>query len=236
MRKAVLFFVFTILITGVAFTQFQLEPSFGYFFNTDTYEKDLKRSFNGLNTNITMRYLFTENIGIFVCGDFKFWDSANNDDYAKFIASSGMKATIKDDSSGYTLNLNLGLALAYPVNEKLGFQADIGLSNTVLASDYVIGTLEWSDYYYSYKANVGYFIDGISSLGFYSSIFGRVFILSDSSVDLYLSFGARIDYKFTRIEKGEIVIAGVEQKFNESVNDYSGFSIAPFVGILGSFK
>jgi hypothetical protein len=233
MKRFVLSILFVILITGFAFAELQIDNSVGYFFNTDTYDS-VKRSFNGLNLNITPRYFFNKNIGIFIGGDFKAWFSANNSEYVDLFETAGMTAKI-DDSIGFKLDFDFGLALAYPVSDKFGLQMDLGLSTTVLALDSISGTLEWEDYYYYYKANTDISIDKISSMGIYVNIFGRYLLLDEGKAKSYFTFGFKIDYKFTRDESGKIIIAGISQKYSGSESNFSGLSIAPFIGYMGSF-
>jgi hypothetical protein len=227
MKKIFLLSVFIISITSFTFADFQLDTSSGYFFNTDTYKEDkISRSFNGINLNITARYLFSRYIGLYLGGDFKAWFSANNDDYTKYFETAGMKAKF-DEDIGFKLDLNFGIALAYPINSKFGIQSDIGLSNTVLGIETITGKVT----YLGNSINTGVFIDKMSGMGIYGSILGRYEIMKNG----YLSFGLRVDRKFTRKEKGEVVTGGVSAKFDD-VPDFKSFTIAPFIGFLASFK
>jgi hypothetical protein len=224
MKRIAVFAVLLLLSCTFVFAEFQLEPSLGYFFNTDNYD-GVKRSFGGLNTNISLRYFFTKYIGIFLSGDFKAWFSANNDEYVQQFQSAGMRASI-DDDFGCKLDLIFGPAFSYPINDKFGLQGDIGLSATVWAKEAITGTVKYS----GYTMDTGIFIDKISSIGFYSSIFGKYLLMKNG----YITFGLRMDYKFTRKESGEVITAGVSQKYSDT-NSFSGFAIAPFVGFMGSY-
>jgi len=228
MRKFVLLVLFAILITGVAFAEFQLETDFGYFFNTDDYDS-VKRSFNGMNLSITPRYFFTENIGLFIGGNFKAWFSADNNEYIKKFENAGMSVTI-DDTVGFKLDFNIGFALALPINERFGLQSDIGISITSLYIESITGDVTAMGYRMSY----GIFPDKVSSVGFFSSIFGR-YLVSEKDGKNYLTFGIKMDFKFNREESGEVIVAGVSQKYSGTESNFSGFSIAPFIGYLGRF-
>ena len=228
MKKIIAFLIFMVFLTSVVFAEFQLESSIGYFFNTDTYDS-INRSFNGLNLNITPRYFFTENIGLFFGGDFKAWFNANNNEYIKQFENSGMNVTI-DDTLGFKLDLNVGLALALPINQKFGLQSDLGISFTVLYIESITGNITTMGYSMSY----GIFPDKVSSMGFYSSIFGR-YLISESGNKGYLTFGIRMDFKFNRDESGEVIVAGVSQKYSGNEPNFFGFSIAPFIGYMGSY-
>ncbi|MDR0322186.1 MAG: hypothetical protein LBI28_11835 [Treponema sp.] len=231
MKRIFLFFFLTVLITGFAFAEFQLESGFGYFFNTDNYS-DGKRSFNGMNINITSRYFFTENIGIFLASDFKVWFEADNSAYIEAFKSEGINY-IADESVGFKLDLNFGLALAYPINERFGIQADIGLANTVFLVDGTAGTASQIGGGASFKTNIH--IERASSIGIYTNIFGRYLLMSDMTGKGYLTFGLRLDCKFTRTETVEINMAGVSERGAVTEPYFLGFSIAPFIGFLGRF-
>jgi len=228
-KTAVFAVILAFLVSGSVFAEFQLEPSIGYFFNTDNYD-GVERSFNGMDLNISLRYLFTKNMGLFFGADFKSWFSANNDEYIKNFQSAGMKADI-DESNGYKLDLNFGIALAYPISEKFGLQTDLGLSATVLALDFTSAKLEWEDHYYYYRTNISISIDNVSSMGFYAGIFGKYLVMQNG----YLTFGVRLDYKFNRKEKGEIITAGISQKYSGDADNFSGFAVCPFIGFMGSY-
>lgn len=228
MKKSIFIVLFAILVTGFAFAEFQLETDVGYFFNTDTYNP-VKRSFNGLNLNITPRYLFTENIGLFFGGDFKYWANADNSEYIKQFGYPGMNTFI-DDSFGCKLDLNVGFALALPVNEKFGLQTDLGISFTVLYIESITGEIT----YMGYRMSFGIFPDKVSSTGFYSNVFGR-YLISEKDGKGYITFGLKMDIKFSRDESGEIIVAGITQKYSGTESNFIGFSIAPFIGYMGSF-
>jgi len=225
MKKPSFLLMLVMLISVSAFAEFQLEPGFGYFFNTDDYD-GVKRSFNGMDLNITLRYLFTENVGLFFGGDFKSWFSADNGEYVEQFQSAGMKATL-DDDVGCKLDLVFGLALACPVNDKFGIQGDLGLSATVWGIESITGTVK----YMGYTVNTGIFIDKISSMGVYANVFGKYLIMQNG----YITFGLRMDYKFNREESGEVITSGVSQKYSGKEDNFSGFSIAPFIGYMGSY-
>jgi len=228
MKKFIAFLIFMVIFAGVVFAEFQLETSVGYFFNIDTYDS-LKRSFNGLNLNITPRYFFTKNIGLFFSGDFKAWFDADNSEYIRQFESAGMSVTI-DDTVGFKLNLNVGLALAFPINQKFGLQSDLGISFTVLYIESISGNVTTMGYRMSY----GIFPDKVSSIGFFSSVFGR-YLVSEQGGRHFLAFGLRMDFKFNRDESGEVIVAGISQKYSGKESNFFGFSIAPFIGYMGSF-
>ncbi len=228
MKKLIFICVF-ILVAGISFAEFQLEAKVGYFFNTDTYGSEVSRSFNGLNLNITGRYFFTKNIGVFFGPNFNAWFNAENDEYVTLYESAGMQTTI-DEDFGCKLDLNVGLALAFPINEKFRIQSDIGLSNTILGIESITGTVS----YMGYNMSTGIFFDQIFSMGLIANLFGCYEILSDSSGKGYLTFGLMMDYKFTRTEKGEVIVSGVSSKFDDSPK-FSGISITPFIGYMGRF-
>ena len=227
--KKLLLVVLIVLVASSAFAQLQLEADFGYFFNSDNYD-GVKRSFNGIDLIITPRYFFTENIGLFFAGDFKAWFSANNDEYADMFKSAGMTVTI-DDTIGFKLDLAFGLAFAYPVNDKFGLQSDLGVSFTVLIYEGITGDVS----YLGSTMSFGIFPDKVKSMGFYANVFGRYLVMEDKTGKGYLTFGAKIDYKFTREESGRVVVSGISQKYSGKENNFSGFSIAPFIGFLAIF-
>ncbi|MDR0300769.1 MAG: hypothetical protein LBI04_00455 [Treponema sp.] len=230
MKKFVLVLTFIILVSGFAFAEFQLEPSFGWFFNIDDYDGATKRTFNGLNTNITLRYFFIENIGLFFGGDFKAWFSAYNDNYINQLQSNEMQVII-DNDTGYKLDLFFGLSLAYSINYNFGIQWDLGLSATVWSTESIIGTMK----NVVYDISTDIFIDKIYSMGFYYSIFGNYFLGSIGNIKSYLTFGARIDYKFNRDETVEVVTDGISQEYSGKKTNFSGFAITPSIGYMGSF-
>jgi len=227
--KRLLFFVVFVLIAGFVFAEFQIETDFGYFFNSDKYGS-LKRTFNGINISISPRYFFTKNIGLFLGGDFKAWFSADNNEYVKTLDTSGINGTI-DDTFGCKLDFNFGLALAFPINERFGLQSDIGISLTTLYIESTTGEITVMGYEMSY----GVFPDKVSSIGLFTNIFGR-YLISEKGGIHYLTFGFKMDFKFTREESGEVIIAGVKQRYSGKESDFLGFSIAPFIGYMGSFK
>ena len=225
MKKTLLLLIFIVLISSSVFADFQLDPSIGWFFNTDNYN-GIKRSYNGLNTNISLRYLFINRIGLFFGGDFKAWFSADNDEYIKQLQVAGMNAKAEDDI-GCKIDLIAGLAVAFPITDKFGIQSDLGVSYTVWATESITGKVG----YMGTTVNTGIFIDKISSWGGYASLFGKYLVMKNG----YLTFGARADYKFTREESGEVITAGISQKYSGKEDKFSGFSIAPFIGFMGSY-
>lgn len=72
-----------ILFSNLAFAEFQLGINMGYFFETNTYESETSRSFNGLKTNLAFRYFFNNNIGLFLGAGLNSWFTADNDEYIK---------------------------------------------------------------------------------------------------------------------------------------------------------
>jgi len=227
--------VFTVLLLSCAFVfaEFQLETSDGYFFNTDNYD-GVKRSFNnGLDSNITMRYLFTENIGIFFGTGFKAWFSADNREYEKLLNESGDKYTF-DDTVGLKLDFNFGIALALPINDNFAIQGDLGMSTTLLGLEVISGKVYTAAYPYT-PVNLGIFTDSISSLGIYASVFGKLRVLSMNNSNSSFIFGVKIDWKFNREESGEVIISGISDRYSDKVDNFSGFAICPFVGWLYSF-
>jgi hypothetical protein len=229
MKKLLFSMIFTLFSTLV-FAEFQLDTKFGWFFNNDTYESDISRTFNGLDLNITPRYFFTPNIGLFLGFNCNAWFSADNSKYVKRFNSAGMKAEL-DEDIGYKLDFIFGIAIAFPINEKFSVQSDIGLSNTILGFETITGTIKWSTYYYDYEASTSIFIDKISSMGFYADLFGSYEFISSSTGKGCFIFGIKLDYKFTRTEIGKVVIGGIKSNFNDNP-DFSGISIAPFIGYL----
>jgi hypothetical protein len=226
--KKLLFVVIFALLSGLVFAEFQIDTDIGYFFNTDNYDS-AKRSFNGLNLNIIPRYFFTENFGLFLGIDCKAWFSADNNDYIKQFESAGMSVTI-DDTLGYKLDFDFGLALALPINEKFGIQSDLGLSTTILIIESITGDVTAMGYTMSF----GIFPDKVSSLGLFANVFGR-YLLSEQGGRHFITFGLKMDYKFTREESGEVIVAGVSEKYSGTESNFTGFSIAPFIGYMGSF-
>jgi len=236
MKRILFFIVFLFFIKGVAFSEFQSDWSLGYFFNTDTYGS-LERSFNGLSINMNLRYLFTENIGLFIGGDFKTWFSADNNNYLNRFGITGTNFTFEDGGgSGVKLDLNLGLAFALPLNERFQLQSDLGVSFTLYYIDSISGEVTYMGSQSSFLIQP----DNVSSIGFYSSIFGRYLIRSFLNEitgrirRTYLTFGLRMDYKFTREESGRIVF-GTWGSYSIEESNFSGFSIAPFIGGMVSF-
>ncbi len=218
-----------VLVAGMSFAEFQLQYSGGYFFTTDTYDSEVSRSINGLNLNLTARYFFTENIGLFFGPNVNFIFNAENDEFVTLYESAGMQTTI-DEDFGLKLDLNVGFALAFPINKKFRIQSDIGLSNTILGIEAITGNVR----YMGYDMSTGIFFDQIFSMGIIANLFGCYEIMSFQSFKGALTFGLMMDYKFTRTEKGEVIVSGVSSKFDDSPK-FSGLSITPFIGFLGRF-
>jgi hypothetical protein len=224
--KKLLLLILLITMSVSAHAEFQLGANFGWFFEKDTYESDTSRSFNGLMLEIDIRYLFTENVGLFLGITSNSWFSGNNDDYVKTFNSAGMNASV-DKDVGTKIGLSFGLALAYPVNEKFSLHSDIGMSVLLWGIESIEGTVKYG----GYSRSMFISIDKMGGIGLAASLFGSYQLLGDSTGTGSFIFGLKMDFKFTRKEEGEVMVSGYSAKFSDTPK-FFGLSFAPFIGYL----
>ena len=217
MKRILFIFLFLVLINGIVFAEFQFDFAFGYFFQNESQDSQ-KRSFNGLNLFYTARYLFTERVGLFLGLDVRRISNANNYDYFNNFGISGLDFII-NSSNGAVMNINTGLALALPINQKFRLQSDLGIKFNINYWEVISGEITINPY----RMHYGIYPDKLSSTGIYWNVFMRYF-------NIFI-FGIQMDYIFVREESGEFIIGGTSQRYTIKANNFNGFSIAPFLGV-----
>ncbi|MCL2759344.1 MAG: hypothetical protein FWD22_03950 [Treponema sp.] len=225
MRKLCICLFLLLFIQGVIFAEFQFEPKFGYFYEKNTYEKNTSRSFDGFATNIFLRVLFSENVGIFGHIGFYSWSDGDNRDYIKQFESAGISTQI-NDVIGTKLNLGAGIAFVIPVNEKFNIRSDLGISYIPWGTEGITGTMTYNNV----STNVGIFIEPFTSFGFMANIFGSIELFSRG----HLTLGANMDFKINRSETTEFIAGGISTRTSDNPK-FFGFTIAPTVGMLFTF-
>ena len=226
MKKAIILSAMMALLSSHAFAEFQIGSSFGWFWERNTYEGDMSRSFHGLDVEIKARYFFIENVGLFFGVGSQSWFSSNNDDFLSELQTLDGVNFNDTSTFGVKLNLSFGLALKFPVTENWDIQSDIG----VFWNPWGIETISGDMRVMGVDVPMNMYIDPMSGFGFTGSIFGSHNIMPNTN----LIFGLRFDLGITRNETVEVRALGTSVRDSGSP-DFLGFSIAPFIGIMGRF-
>jgi hypothetical protein len=227
MKRLFLSLLLALFAANYGFSEFQIDSNFGWFFERNTYtDESVSRSINGPMLGVIIRYFPLTHFGIFAGFDSDVTIAANNDEYLSLFTEEGMDATV-DMELGDKINLKFGASLAFPVNNKLSIQSDIGILYTVWGIEAITGTIS----YQGYKFDAGIF-PKINNWGVLGSVFGSYLV--SEKFNTYITFGMRLNYLFWRKEKTEVIINGVSNIVSGEPSFY-GLGIAPFIGLMGKY-